>query len=262
MARFDSGVRFDSGARFDEPEGNASRPRTSMIKISRFFKIIFSDPEISLNELIAFATDAQERMVANNPGALFNALITATATALTTLGNCFSDDITKLAFRKAAKQAKDTYRRALPGHINKIYGKVLGQYGDSAPQITQCFPAGRSIFQTEVDDALDDRLQALINGLAPLVPVMGPEAHADAGGLFSTWIALYAASESTTGAKSNTQEGKAAARAVLERQLMINLLTIAKQFVGEEDKANVYFQEHLLEDHPASEPEPPEPPVP
>ena len=39
-----------------------------MIKLSRFFEIPFDDPDISLDELIAFGTDNLDRIVANNPG--------------------------------------------------------------------------------------------------------------------------------------------------------------------------------------------------
>jgi len=263
VAHYDAGYHYDSGIRYSDG-GSAPTSRSTMIKLRRLFEVHFRDPEISLNELVAYATDSHQRTIANNPGAAFNAIITATTTALATLGNCTTDDITRLALRKAAKQAKDTFRDALPGNIAKIHGRVVGQYGDPSPQVTQCFPNGRTIFNKCVDDAVDNHLQALINGLTPLAPVMGPETLADAGGLLSTWLGLYAASESTTGAKTTTQAEKAAARAALERQLSINALTIALHFLDQPEMADVYFQQHLLEDHPAGEEEeePPPPPPP
>lgn len=230
-----------------------------MIDIARYFAIPFSDPAISLNEILAFATDSHQRMIANNTGGAFTANIAATATAIATLGTTSADDITKLGLRKAAKQAKDTFRATLPAAIHKIHAKVLAQYGDPSPQLTQCFPAGRSIWQSEVDDKIDDRLQALINALNPLIITMGGTATADTTALLNAWTALYNASEASTGAKSTTQADKKAARDALDRQLSLNVLAVAIKFIGQPEKAAVYFQQHLIEDHPAA---PPAPPVP
>lgn len=230
-----------------------------MIDIARYFAIPFTDPAISLNEILAFATDSHQRMIANNPGGAFTTNIAATATVIATLGTCSADDLTKLGLRKAAKQAKDTFRGTLPAAIQKIHGRVLVQYGDPSPQLTQCFPAGRSIWQTEVDDKIDDRLQALINALAPLIITMGGTASAEATALLSAWTALYNASEASTAAKSFTQAEKKVAREALDRQLSLNVLTVAIKFIGQPEKAAVYFQQHLIEDHPAA---PTPPPVP
>ena len=51
-----------------------------MIYLNRFLEVPFDHRQISMDELIAFTTDHLQRMVANNPGALFNARITATTT--------------------------------------------------------------------------------------------------------------------------------------------------------------------------------------
>ncbi len=65
--------------------------------------------------------------------------------------------------------------------------------------------------------------------------------------------------QTSTAAKSFTQSEKKVAREALDRQLSINVLTVALKFIGQPEKANVYFQQHLIEDHPA---EPTPPPVP
>lgn len=232
-----------------------------MIQLSRYFRIPFSDPAISLNELIAFATDNLQRLIANNPGAVFNNLINGTTTALATLSTCSTDDQTKLAIRKAAKLAKDTFRKALLENIRPVYGALLNKFNDPSPQMTTCFPLGRSIFQTETDDTLRNRLETLVNGLATLIPVMGSEAHGIASSLLSTWIGLYSASETASGTKTATQLEKNTARAILEKQLTINLLAVAQQHVGNEAMADTYFQQHLLED-PAAPEDPAPPPTP
>lgn len=248
-----------------------------MIRLYRIFQNPFLDPEISVNELGAGATDTQQRLIANNPGAAFNTLITGLTVALATVATCTTDDIVKLGLRKAAKQAKDTFREVLPKHLGKVHAKVAAHYGVDAPELNQAFPNGREIFHTCPDDQVSANLQAVINGITPLASAMGAlgaAALGDASGLLSTWTALYAASESTTGAKTNTESEKRDAKNLLAAQMHLTLLTLALHFVAEAkaagrsitdeealEKAALYFRQDLFED-PSSPEEPENPPVP
>lgn len=261
MASYDSGIRYGF-ARFDEPEGSASTKPSTMIDISRLFEIHYDDPAHSLAELTAFGTAVLQRLIANNPGDIFNPSITGVTTALFALGNCAGDDLTKLGIRKAAVLAKDTFRENLPKKLERIEAKIKAAYENFDGEVMACFPGGRSAFDRETDDKLHEKFTPLIANLATRIPVMGPTAHADAGGLLSTWLALHAASETAYGNKTATQEEKAEARHNLCVQLILATLTVAKEFIGQKDKAAVYFPQHLLQDHPAAPPEPPAPPVP
>ena len=79
----------------------------------------------------------------------------------------------------------------------------------------------------------------------------------NAGGLLSSWIAVYNASETSTAAKTTTQEGKKVARENLQLELFFNLLEIAKAFPRQPEKLALYMTQSLLEDPAAPEPEPP-----
>jgi hypothetical protein len=261
MARFDSGVRYDSGARYDEPEGNPTPKPSTIISLRRFFARHHDDPEHSLAELIAYGTAVLQRLIANNPGDVCNNTITALTVTLATLAQCSGDDQTKLGIRKAAVLAKDTFRENLPKKLERIEAKIKAAYENFAGEVQACFPNGRNIFNTSTDDQLAERFTPLLAGLATRIPVMGTTAHGDAGGLLSTWIALHAANETAYGNKSATQEEKANAREAFCDQLDIAVLTVAIQFHGDEDKADLYFPQHLLEDHPPQQPQPVNPPT-
>jgi hypothetical protein len=117
------------------------------------------------------------------------------------------------------------------------------------------------------------------DNLTPHVPAMGPVGAAalgDAGGLLSTWLGLFAASGSTTGAKTTTEKEKRDAKENLAAKLHVALLTIALQKATEasdlkrtvtdansETTATLYFRPDLLVD-PAAPPEdePPAPTIP
>lgn len=249
-----------AGRRPDARHGNKpTATPDAMITLSRFLDCPFDDPGISLDELAAFSTDHLQRLIANNPGAVFNARITATTTALATVESCTTDDQTKLGLRKARKMAKDTFREALPGNIAKLHAAVVAKFGPDAPELAECFPQGRTVFIKCTDDRVENHLQTLINGLNAHVAQLGAQPAADATGLLSTWLAVYGASESSTAAKTTTQEGKKNARLGLQLELFKNLLTIALNFPRQPAQLALFMQQSLLEDHPAAPAPPPGP---
>lgn len=233
-----------------------------MRDLSRTLVNPFDDDDISMAELLAFSTDHLQRMIANNPGALFNTRITATTTSLSVVENCTTDDQTKLGLRKAKKMAKDAFRKALPGNVAKLAGVVMAKYGDKSPEMAECFPQGRAVFSSCTDDMVANHLAAMRNGLMNHQGDLGAPVVGDANGLLSTWTVVYAASESSTGSKTTTEAGKAAARQNLQLELFKNLLTIALNFPRQPDSLALYMQQSLLEDHPQQPPAPPTPPTP
>lgn len=227
-----------------------------MRSLETFLVNPFNCGEFGLDRLIGFTTDSLQRMVANNPGALFNTRITATTAKLQVLDSCLTDDQTKLGLRKGKKLVKDSFRKNLPKQLEKIWAVVVAEYGSDSAEVLTCFPQGRAVYTSCTDDHVENHLQTLINGLTPLVPVLGPEVSSNAGGLLSSWLVVYNASESSSGAKTMTEAGKKAAREALQLELFLNLLEIAKAFPGQPEKLSLYMQQTLLVNNPAEEPEP------
>lgn len=226
----------------------------------------FNDANISMDELVAFGTDHLARLIANNPAAVFAPRITATTTALTGVGGAFTDDKTMLALRKSKKLAKQTFRDALPVAIGKIYGVVLGKFGDGTAGMMECFPQGRGVFGSCTDGALAGELQTLINGVTDQQAALGAQVVTDATALLTNWNAVFQTSETSTGNKSTSQGLKHTARAALQLELFKNLLTLALNFPDQPDQLNIYMQQSLLAPHtqstapaPAPTPTPPGP---
>jgi hypothetical protein len=206
----------------------------------------FNDSHISMAQLLAFSTDHVERMTANDPGGLFTARVAATTAALDSVHTAFSDDDTKLGVRKASKMAKNSFRAALPQSIGKLAVSVEGKFGEGSPEFVKCFPRGRRVFSASPDDELADHLQTLSNGITSLQPTLGAQTVTDAKALLTDWNTVYAPSETSTGAKTTTQQAKAAARAALQEELFTNLLTIALNHRSQPAKLDVMMQPSLL----------------
>jgi hypothetical protein len=253
----DSGVHYDCGVRFDEPDEN-QLTLGLMRNLAKMLEIPFDDDGISEAELLAFSTDNVQRMDANNAVALA-ARIAATLAALNIVAQCSSDDTVRLGARKAAKMAKDTFRKNLPGEINKVWLVVAGHYGMNAPQVTEVFPKGRSIFASVTDDKLQVELDALVAVLVAKQGDLGAAVVADATALKNNWMTIYAASEEKSGQKTTTEAGKREARRNLQLELFFNLIELMKMFPRQPEKLALYMTQSLLEDHPAPPPTPPPP---
>ena len=219
----------------------------NMIDLFKFFINPFDDVRISLNHLIDYGGTHLQRMVANNPGALLNARITATSNALAGLDNTMADNDIKLALRMARVHAKEAFRTALPGNLERIHGAVVAAFGSNGTETIECFPQGRKPFLTCPDDQLDDKLQALQTCLTPLSAPVGVAHVNNLGGLISTWIALLAAVDSASANKNSSESARRAARAALQLELFKNVLALATAFPNDVAKATLYCPQHLLE---------------
>ena len=251
---------FDSGVRFDSPDAHP----TSMRRLTYYLENPFDDPNISIAELAAFTTDHLQRMSANNGGGELSDRITATSQAFSVVEDCVTDDQGRLGLRKARKMVKDDFRKSLPAAVAKIVAAVVAQYGDGAPEVTECVPQGRSIFSSCRDDQVEVHLQTLVNAITTHQADLGAPLVTTATDLKDAWVTIYTASEASTGAKTTTEEGKRLARENLQLMLFLNLLKFAEMYARQPEQLSLYMQQHLLE-NPSSpdEPEPdPEPPTP
>jgi len=233
----------------DEPDAvNVIIKKTHMRDLHIWLINPFDDPNISMAELLAFTSDHLQRMTAN-PLPVLTARIAATNTALGNVSGAFTDDDTTLGLRKARKLAKNDYRDALPAKVGKLAVAVENQFGEKSAQFVQCFPHGRSIFSSTTDEALENNLQTLINGVTALTPPLAAQVGTDATALLAGWTAVFTPSESASGAKTNTIAAKNTTRGALQLELFKNLLTLALNFPRQPEQLDLYMQQSLLQPH-------------
>ena len=233
-----------------------------MKNLSRFLENPFDSAAVGIAKVIAFSTDNLQRMISNNSSGELSARITATTSALELVTDCVTDDQTRLGIRKARKMAKDSYRESLPEGVAKIVAAVTAEYGPGSPEVTECCPQGRTIFSSCQDDEVTGHLDTLINGVTAHQATLGAPLVAKATALKTAWVTIYAASESSTGAKTTTEEGKQLARENLQLMLYLNLCKLMEMFPRQPEKLTLYMQQSLLEVPTSEEEEEPEPPAP
>ena len=263
MARWGS-FFWGSGVRWNSADSRGHHMRN----LSKMLENPFDDPNISMDELLAFTTDHLERMTANNSSGELTPRITATQSALDLVLQRFTDDQTKAGLRKARKMAKDNFRAALPATMAKLAAVVSAKYGEKSPEYAECLPQGRTIFARASDDGLTAQIQTFINGVTNHQADLGAQVVTDATAVKTGWLAVYAPSESASAAKAATQDEKKYARENLQLMLYLNLNKICEMHPREPEKLATYMTQSLLEDHPrtpaspAPTPTPPPAPAP
>lgn len=264
MARFGFAF-FDSGVRFDSVD---AQPNSSMRDLTTFLKNPFDDPKISTVRLIVFTTDHLQRLSANNASGELTARITATTSAFGLVEDCCTDDQARLGIRKARKQAKDDFReKTIPPAVERIEAGLIAAYSSASTVLIEALPHGRTIFSTCRDDEVERHLQTLLTVVTAHAADLVPAIVTLATTLKHDWVAIHTASESSSGAKTTTEEGKRLARENLQLMLFLNLLKLSEMFARQPEKLSLYMQQHLLEipgsgDDEEAPPAPTPPPAP
>lgn len=215
----------------------------------------FKRRSLGLQRLMNYGAVQLDRFTADNVGGMWTARITATGVALSGLDTGMFDNETKLAIQKAKVQAKDAFREAVPARVQKIYSAVVAQYGDPSPDLTECFPHGRSVFSECVDGALNDHLGQLVTCLTPRVPPVAAAMLTDATAMQTSWTGLFAAAGTAKGNKKMMEAARRAAKVALADELFKNLLTYGLNFPDNLSKFAEFVPENLL-----NEPETPDAP--
>ena len=109
---------------------------------------------------------------------------------------------------------------------------------------------------------MSGHLQTIINGITAHQAQLGAPLVTKATNLKAAWVAIYTASESSTGAKTTSEQGKRFARENLQLMLYLNLAKLMEMFPRQPEKLSLYMQQSLLEVPGGEEEELPPPPAP
>ena len=217
-----------------------------MINLQTFFLNPFLALEITFSRLLKYAARHLARMMASNPASLLDARIAATTAALNAVENTVTDVATKQAIQEARTQIKEDFRTALRAHIRRIYGAVAGAFGDPSPELTECFPQGRSVFSECRDEELNNKLGQLVANITPKSAQVGATIVTLATNLKTQWAAIFLQQDQAISAREVTAEGRNTARATLAQELFLNLLLLAETYPNDLKKCDYYCPQQYL----------------
>jgi hypothetical protein len=220
-----------------------------MLALVKFVTIPF-DESIANSLLLTFAETSLGRIVAHNTGILeghFTDRVTPTRAAITAAEAVVTDINVKLALQKARTEAKENFVAALPANVAKVYGAVLAVFGPNAPEMTEFFPLGRTVFSQCANEQLNNHLEQLAAAVTAHAAALPAATATLASGLVTGWAAVYSAAGAAKDAKGVSALARDAAIQALRVELFKNIMTCGLYFPDDTDKAELLFPQYLLE---------------
>ena len=217
-----------------------------MINLEILFKDLFDGEKITNERLGTFGFDHLAKLTANNPGSVFNSLITATQTKLVAFSNAYQLKGSNIGDQKGSTNVKNDARKAFTQYIREQEGGIRTKFGKTSAAYMQFFPDGLSAF----NKATDSGYYVLVNNIV----ARANQYIADLGVPFRDAVVALAtaygdaelAQNNEKGDVSNARDGLLTERSDLTLQLTTNVLTIALQFLGQPEKERIYFNTSLL----------------
>ena len=218
-----------------------------MINLEVFFSNHFNTERISDDKMDLFAQDHIARLKANNPGNIYDPVITNTESAYNGYFSSKTKESVSAAQKEAATVNVEKYAKEFIDLASMKEGIIRGTWGKESSQYQEFYPHGITEYtkatRASMNELMDRYLQAATNYAAEL-----PANFIDT---FTLLINNYKTSRDLQLGKMGNVAGDkletAQNRDILETQLMSNVLVIANNNIGNMDVMKVYFTQHYIE---------------
>lgn len=222
-----------------------------MLNLTKFAVNHFDTDRISDDNMKKLAETTWQRLMANNPGNIYDQLITDTATAYTDYYGSVTDEDVKTAIKEGSTVAMNGALKTFKATVSQKEGIIRGTYGADSPTYQEFFPHGIS----EYSNATLANAQTLYDRMVTAATAHVAELTAAFVTLFTNlktdFVAKRDAQLLLIGGVKGLKKATAINRDVLEKQMMTNLLTVALNNIGNPDAIDIYFDQSFLK--PASQ---------
>lgn len=226
-----------------------------MIDLSVFFHNHFDSERISDDRFNNFTNDHLQRLSATGN---YSTLVTTLSDVYTNWSGATLTEATQEAIKQGQSKSMKASLAAMIAAVRQKEGTVRGQYGRDSNAYQEFFPEGLDEYNHANLGNIDIKMKRLIAAAT---------AHADdVPGLAEQFTDLFTAftkaRNAQRGGKGQVSSAKTTSthtRDVVEQQLMVNVLTIALDHIGDVNGGLAYFDQALLQHpQPATKPPPPD----
>lgn len=217
-----------------------------MIELAKYFRILFLSVRISRVRLKEFTEDHIIRLTNNNPGGIFTTILTAVTNAYTNYYGDMSSEEINLAVQEGKTIAMNESREALEKQLSENEKLVAYTYRNNLSLYEEFYPLGLTEYQNAdlgTFDTITQRYKSVLSNHSADFPVQFVTDYNTVQGTFkANRDAQITAFSDVSTERSDLQT----TRPELAYHLTKNLLTIALQYLGDESKAEVYFNQAIL----------------
>jgi len=218
-----------------------------MIELIKYFRILFLSAKISKDRLQSFCEDHIQRLNANNPGGIFTAILAAVTAAYNAYFGDVASEAVNLAVQEGKTIAMNESRVALEKNLSENEKLVAYTYRNNNAVYEEFYPLGLTEYQNAdlpTFETITLRYRTVLgNHAADFTPAFVLEYNTKQG----TFVTNRQAQSTAKGNVASERSDIATTKPILAKQLTVNLLTISLEYVGDESKADVYFDQIILD---------------
>jgi hypothetical protein len=217
-----------------------------MINLIRFAINHFDTKEISDNSLKKFAEITWRSLIANNPAGVYDKLITDTGAAYTDYYGAISDEDSKSSIKEGTTLAMKQALRAFKEAVKRKEGIVRGVFGLESAVYQEFFPLGLTEYARATLTNVETLMTRMVHAATEHQAELGADFLAQFTDLKTSFAAKRDAQLQLIGIVRGKKSATAKNRTVLEKQLMVDVLTVAANNVGKPKAMKVYFDQSFL----------------
>jgi len=227
-----------------------------MKDLGSYFENCFLLPTISQSRFRKFAADHLRRIKGAPVNPLWEAMIAQTQGKYDLYDAAFTVKDEDFNLQQGHTLNVDTIIASFKKKASQYEGAVISRYGKDSPVYQEFYPQGK----TEYSTCNKTTVEGLIRRLAKAFGKYSANLGADYATKFNEMLTSYLEARGTqVSVKGSVSTGSAVldkARQALAMQLYINLLDIAKMFIGDAPAGLAFFDQAILRlpKHPAPTP--------
>jgi hypothetical protein len=217
-----------------------------MIDFSIYCKNHLDTEKVSDDSMNRFGQDCLGRLIGNNPAGIYTPLIAPTTTAYNNYAGAIANETINTTIKEESTVTVDTLKKQFIDLVAMKEGIIRGTFGKDAAQYQRFFPHGVDEYHQSNKANIQTLMAQFISGCG----AYRDQLPANFVVQFETLAASYKDARDLQLVHIGNVDGNklvtASMRSILEIQLMTNLLTIAKNNIGNPAALEVYFDQSII----------------
>ncbi len=217
-----------------------------MINLKTFFINHFDTKAISDDTMKELTQKHLVSMSENNPGNIYDTLITDTTQVYTNYFGAMTDEATKIAIKEGKTVTMNVKLTEFKDFVSQQEGLIRSKWGVKSAEYQEFYPQGITEYLQATLASIEQIMVRYINAATTYQLDLGAPFVTDVTTLSDEFIAARQSQISLMAIVEGKKSETSVKRDVVEIQLMKNLLIIASNNVGDETKVEDYFDQSLI----------------
>ena len=217
-----------------------------MMNLRNLFKLMFDDARLSDERIAKFTEVCLARLENNNPEGKFTPLIAPTQLALDNFKKAMGDRSVLKAQREGSTLSVDDLLALFKSKALQREGLIRDLFGVDSPEYQEFYPLGTKEYTRVTKTTADLLMGRMATAFANNSDRLPEDRREEFQRIYNDYKAARSIQLDKAASETGKKAEKTAGRAVLERQLQLNLFTLAIEFMGEPDMYGIYFEHSLL----------------